>query len=74
MFPYEYIYPNTEKLATKPLNSSKILNELHKNKIKALVVTVDNRTGSVIIYCEKELSENEKRSLDVAVGEIFKKL
>jgi len=68
---YEYLHPKADKLKDKPMRAEDIMKILNKEGFSPLTVRVDNHTGQVFIYFEKELSDKEKEKLDEIVNKFF---
>jgi len=65
---YEYLHPKADKLKDKPMRAEDIMRLLNENEFFPLTVRVDNHSGQVFIYFEKELSDKEKEKLDEIVN------
>lgn len=72
MSAYEYIFPHTTKLKSKPLDAVYIMKLLNDKGFTPVSVRVDNDSGQVFIYFEKALDSKSKTRLDEVVNEVFK--
>jgi uncharacterized protein YbgA (DUF1722 family) len=71
---YEVPLPMPDKLRQKPiLNATELHNYLEEQGFKPVVVVVDNNMARVFIYFGEELDEDEKRKLQEAVLEWYRK-
>lgn len=61
---YEYLHPKADKLKDRLMRAEDVMNLLNEEGFSPLTVRVDNHTGQVFVYFEKELSDKEKEKLD----------
>ncbi len=71
---YEIPLPRPEKLQFKPILNAIDLHRYIAEKlgVEPLSVSVDNSSGKVRVYFERELSEDQKKKLIVAVNDYYK--
>ena len=72
---YEIPLPRPEKLQVKPILNTIGLHKYITEKlgVEPLSVSVDNSSGRIRVYFERELGEDEKKKLYVIVNDYYKR-
>ena len=71
---YEIPLPMPDELQKKPIrNATELHRYLEEHGFKPLAVSVDNANAKVMVFFERELSEDEKKVLFETVVEFYRR-